>query len=406
MCRRWSILLILGFLLGLTARTQHLYSGADSSLLREILSDSPFLSEVAGHADEFRLQILYTRIVHHNDTSTSLVTHTFRYRPGEYFNPASTVKLPLALFTLEKLNSLNKKGITKDTRLKIGAGHSCQEAVTIDPTARDSVPTLDSYMKKALIVSNNDAYNRLYEFLGQQTINQRFRELGYRDARVLIRFNRCNTEENRYTNSFTFFSNAGKKLHYQPPSFNATTYRPPLKNMKVGDACMEGGKLLHHPKDFSEKNCLPLDVTHDLLQKIMYPENFNTKLRLTKQDRQYLKEVLACLPSQSDLASIRSDSTYYEAMTNYLYYGSDTAAIIRPDLKIMNIVGQAYGFLVDAAYFHDACNRVEFFLSCVIYVNKDGIVGDGVYELDQVGLPFLRELGKVIYEYEKNHSLH
>ena len=39
-------------------------------------------------------------------------------------------------------------------------------------------------------------------------------------------------------------------------------------------------------------------------------------------------------------------------------------------------------------------------LSAVIYVNKDGILNDNVYEYDSIGWPFMYQLGQTIYQYE------
>ena len=63
-------------------------------------------------------------------------------------------------------------------------------------------------------------------------------------------------------------------------------------------------------------------------------------------------------------------------------------------------MGWAYGFLTDNAYIIDTQNGVEFFLSAVIYVNKNGVLNDDEYEFNELGLPFLASLGNKIYEYE------
>ena len=68
--------------------------------------------------------------------------------------------------------------------------------------------------------------------------------------------------------------------------------------------------------------------------------------------------------------------------------------------RIFNKVGEAYGFLIDAAYIADYNNNVEFMLSAVIYCNSDGIFNDDKYDYDIVGLPFMKHLGQVIYDHE------
>jgi hypothetical protein len=69
-------------------------------------------------------------------------------------------------------------------------------------------------------------------------------------------------------------------------------------------------------------------------------------------------------------------------------------------IKVFNKTGWSYGFLTDVAYFADFKNNVEFMLSGVIYVNRDGILNDDKYEYEQEGYPFFKEIGNIIYNYE------
>ena len=45
-------------------------------------------------------------------------------------------------------------------------------------------PTIAHYIKKILLVSDNDAFNRLYEFLGQQYINTTLHQMGYTEVQI------------------------------------------------------------------------------------------------------------------------------------------------------------------------------------------------------------------------------
>ncbi len=74
--------------------------------------------------------------------------------------------------------------------------------------------------------------------------------------------------------------------------------------------------------------------------------------------------------------------------------------IENPSLRIFNKVGDAYGFLTDAAYIVDFNNGVEFFLSAAIYCNTDEVFNDDKYDYETVGFPFMKNLGQVIYNYE------
>jgi len=54
----------------------------------------------------------------------------------------------------------------------------------------------------------------------------------------------------------------------------------------------------------------------------------------------------------------------------------------------------------DIAYVADFKNKVEFMVSAVIYVNSDGILNDDKYEYEEIGYPFFKELGDILYGYE------
>jgi len=88
-----------------------------------------------------------------------------------------------------------------------------------------------------------------------------------------------------------------------------------------------------------------------------------------------------------------------DAYCKFLYWGSDTGRLPK-DIRIFNKVGDAYGFLTDVSYFVDFNKKIEFMLSATIYCNKDGILSDDKYDYDKVGYPFMKQLGRMIYQYE------
>lgn len=93
------------------------------------------------------------------------------------------------------------------------------------------------------------------------------------------------------------------------------------------------------------------------------------------------------------------DSSYTDAYVKFLLFGGG-GSIENKNLRIFNKVGDAYGFLTDAAYVVDFANGVEFLLSATIYCNSDGIFNDDKYDYDSVGFPFMKNLGRVIYDHE------
>ena len=95
---------------------------------------------------------------------------------------------------------------------------------------------------------------------------------------------------------------------------------------------------------------------------------------------------------------------YYDSYGKFFMFG-DSKQPIPKNIKIYNKVGYAYGTLTETAYIKDESNGVEFILSATILVNKNQIFNDNDYEYDTIGIPFLSELGKAIYDYELEKRL-
>ena len=55
---------------------------------------------------------------------------------------------------------------------------------------------------------------------------------------------------------------------------------------------------------------------------------------------------------------------------------------------------------MDNAYVVDFKNNIEFFLSAVIYGNENETLNDNTYEYNTLTIPFLADLGRVVYNYE------
>jgi hypothetical protein len=65
-----------------------------------------------------------------------------------------------------------------------------------------------------LLVSDNEAFNRLYEFLGQEYINNALHKMDYKNAQILHRLQvSLNDDQNRITNPVTFYDTSGKMLY-------------------------------------------------------------------------------------------------------------------------------------------------------------------------------------------------
>lgn len=373
----------------------------DSPLLDSLLNANPLLIRIATNP-QYELQIIYTQINRDAQNRPTFTPHTYHLNPRQYFNPASLVKLPVVALSLEKLNDLHQPGVNRRTIMATGTAHRCQTAVPFAaPADSDRTATVGNYIKRMLLVSDNVAYNRLYEFLGQRPLNQRLQELGYPDVRITRRFAPCDTAANRHTNPISFHTPQGDTLYQQPAQYNPITYTSPLGRVLKGRAHQAGRRIIPTPYNFTTANHLPLPAITALLQSILFPESVPApqRLRLTAPDYAFLRRYLHATSHESGF-HLYTPSRYFDAYKKYLYYGRNPEIPHQSTLRIYNIVGMSHGYLADIAYFADSLHQSEFFLSAVLYVNQNGIINDGTYEYDSIGLPFLAQLGRQIQQYE------
>jgi hypothetical protein len=92
-------------------------------------------------------------------------------------------------------------------------------------------------------------------------------------------------------------------------------------------------------------------------------------------------------------------ANYPDAYVKFLMHG-DFKGSLPKTIRIFNKVGDAYGQMIDVAYIVDLDKKIEFFLSAAINCDTDGIVNDDKYDYETIGFPFMKNLGKVIYDFE------
>jgi Beta-lactamase enzyme family len=369
-------------------------------LLRDDNRLRPFLEQ----KDSLMIQVIYTRIDRDRNNNPYFQDFFYNVNPARYFYPASTVKMPTAMLALEKLNQLGIKGLDQDATMITGWEHGRQTGVYNDPTAREGKPSVGQYVKKIFLVSDNDAQNRLYEFLGQKYLNESLREKGYPEAEIIHRLQISLTEaENRRTNPVSFFDSSGIKIYDQPGAYNDKPYYS--RKDLLGKGYMSDGRLVSGPFDFSARNRISLPSLHQVLKSIMFPLSVPAESRFQVDDStlNMVRKYMSAYPGESDIPQYRT-AEYYPSYCKFLLYGAEKNAMLIPGVRIFNKVGDAYGFLLDIAYVADFKNQVEFMLSAVIYCNKDGILNDDQYDYDAVGFPFLKYLGEAIYAHELSRS--
>jgi len=326
---------------------------ADSPVLTSILEKASAgpAQQVLKDPDTYRLQIIYTQIDRNKKGEPSFTHHTFRVDPNKYFNPASMVKMPLAFLALEKLHQLsnprkNEPGVpalNRDTRIAFDSSYPRQVIMLKDGSAPGEIPTIGHLVKRAFLISENDPYNRFYQFMGQGPTNQILQTKGYSSVRITRQFMGFTDEQNRHTNA--------------------------VRDMQK------------------------------MLQAVVFPNSLPKQNRfdISEQDRLFLLQYLSQYPSETNYPKYDT-SVFYDSYVKFFF--QDSTHQMPSGVRVFNKVGWAYGFLTDVSYVVDTINRVDYFLSATLYVNSDGVVNDSKYDEETVGFPFLRELGRLVYNYE------
>ena len=380
-------------------------SGVAQSRMSKLLSDifnadkDSLFQSVISHPDIYRYQIIYTQINRDKNNVPSFTNYYYNYDSLRYFNPASTVKMPLAFLSLEKLNQLKQSDVNMFTPMQFDSGYSRQTILYKDSTAENGLPSIAQFIRKAFLVSDNDAYNRMYEFVGQQAINRRMHEMRYPDFRITRRFMRMNADENRHTNPIRFIKPDGSLIYLQPMAFNTDSFDFSHIN-KMGRAYMNSqDSLINEPIDFTTANNLTVYHLQQLLQSVMFPNSVpeNRRFHLTRDDYDFLYRYLSQYPSETDHPKYDTGLYYNSYVKFFFKQGSHD---IPNYVRVFNKVGWAYGCLTDVSYVVDFKNNVEFMLTATIYVNSDGVMNDNKYDYDNIGYPFLYRLGQCIYNYE------
>jgi len=370
-------------------------------LVEELLRSRPASGPVLEGPDRCEVQVLYTQIDRDAQGFPHFTRHAWRVDPAAYFYPASALKIAGAALALEKLNQLGIPGLDKHTPLRIGSAFAGQVAVLHDFSAPTGKPSIGHYIRKLFAVSDNDAYNRLYEFLGQQHLNEALWAKGYRDLRLLHRLSTFSTEEeSRHTNPFAFYR--GDQVVYEQPAVcNPQIWRASSPILR-GKRHWQGEEWTEGPEDFAGRNYMSLEVMQELLVALLFPEAVAPERRfaLSEADYHWLWHSMSVLPRECRIP--RYGPRYYDSWVKFLLFG-DSREPIPPHIRLFNKVGLAYGYMCDNAYVADFEAGAEYLLAAVINTDPDS-QGGGAYAYGQVGFPFLGELGRAIHEYERERS--
>ena len=174
--------------------------------------------------------------------------------------------------------------------MRFDSSYERQVAMDKDSSAPDGYPNIAHFIKRALLISENDPYNRLYQFVSQQGANKKLTEKGYSSARITRQFMGYTDEQNRHTNGVAFINASGREIHYQLPAYNTDSFSfPPPIRIGIGHI-NRNDDLVQGPFDFTRHNNISLEDMQRMLQAIIEPASVPaaSRFNISPADRFFL----------------------------------------------------------------------------------------------------------------------
>ena len=362
----------------------------EADLLNFLSGKDVLVDSVLKNRNFFHLQMVYTPIKKQGD---SISFETVKMLTGDYFYPASTVKLPTALLTLEKLNRL---GLSLDDVLKINSDNHCGNEEYITLSQKNDL-SFRKMINELIVVSNNTYYNSLYQFLTPEEINESLDLKGFKKVNIYKYFSGCDMAGHLKCNSLNV--NRGEDVVYEQQScvldINRFTQNYSYSEDKLfGSKHEYQGVIVDGPYDFNYNLEIPLEALHEMLIRLIYPEKFPANLRwkIREEDRLFLIKALGMFPNELEGKEFKDPKKYPNNIYKYILLGEDVK-----DQRTVSKIGLAYGFSTEIAFVE--CSDIgAYFLSVSMYTNANNTVNDGKYEYEQIARPFMARVGKLLLD--------
>jgi hypothetical protein len=350
---------------------------------------------------------------------------------GRYFYPASTVKLYAALAAYEQINDLRRihgagsgspdpftqPAIHEETALRF---HPLFEGESVRATDPSRVMSTDPFntnpitirheAHKIFVVSDNPAFNTLYEFVGQDDLNRRLRQWGARETQIVHRLAVArSSEENRLAPRIDVGLLPGAPQIGQRRATMPHAIQPQTEEFLLGRGFLRNGTLVEEPFDFSDKNFTTLSDLQITLARLLFPtiHSFSVTtgdglqfgplpgrpLDLTDAQRQQLIASATILPRESESPKYDPEK-FPDDHVKFLLPG---LLRVRPleEWRIVNKIGLAYGFVTENAYVEHRPTGRAVFVAAVIHRNPNGIYNDNQYDYETT-LAEMATLGEVV----------
>ena len=357
--------------------------------IRSAFKKDDFLRRILKDKDKYEIQILYTEVSKNTLGQTEFTDFQFQLNDQKYFYPASTIKLPITVMTLSKINELRAadSNISLKSKINLSLINNKKEIIV-----KDSVTSFQNLIADVFLVSDNSASNVLIDFIGYNYFNSSMSNLGFANTYLNHKFN-----PDPFVDSSWIISSLDNEIISSNENQITVLASSNISNLKKGEKRFINGEIKNESLDFSSKNRSSLTDMHNIMKNIIYPEISLSKFNLNVEDYDFLRYWMSRFTHEDLGVKYIGDSKFFNSYNKFFIHGTDTI-LNNTDVRVYNKIGQAYGTSTDSAYIKNYKEDLEFFLTATIYTNKNKIINDNIYEYGDTAIPFLSKLSKALYK--------
>ena len=362
----------------------------ETNPIKSSFRKNDFLKEIIKEKEDYEIQILLTKIDQYN-SKVDFQEYEYQLDDNKYFYPASTIKLPIVVLTLKKINELRSKGseITLKSKITLNYKDDYSELVI-----RDSITSFQNLIADVFLVSDNSASNILIDFIGYNYFNHEMENAGFDKTYLNHKFN-----PDPYVSSTWQISDLDNNI-ISSINDNQKIIKADEKTngLEKGERRYFKGEILDESLNFSEKNRSSITDMHNLIKYIFYPEIFDSTntFNLNVEDYDFLRYWMSRFTYEDIGEKFIGDEKFFETYNKFFIHG-DEQSVSNEQIRVYNKIGQAYGTSIDNGLIKNYQDNVEFILTATIYTNKNKVINDNLYEYDDLAVPFLAKLSRAIY---------
>ena len=363
----------------------------NSNPIELVLKSDPYLKEIIKDKEDYEIQDMLTKI-NHDNTKIDFQNYQYQHDENQYFYPASTIKLPIVVLTLKKINELRSKGSDITLKSKIILNNVDNYS---NFKLQDSITSFQNLIADIFLVSDNSASNILIDFIGYNYFNDEMQNAGFDRTYLNHKFN-----PDPYVNSTWQISDLDNNM-ISSINDNQKIIKADDKTngLDKGESRYFNGEILDESLNFSEKNRFSITDMHNLIKYIFYPEIFDmaNTFNLNVEDYDFIRYWMSRFTYEDIGEKFIGDEKFFETYNKFFIHG-DEQSVSNEQIRVYNKIGQAYGTSIDNGLIKNYQNNVEFILTSTIYTNKNKVINDNLYEYDDIAEPFLAKLSRAIYK--------